>query len=87
MEFLCTCVFSPIYDISTEFTLRVRYLQLDNEFRCLEKDSTPSDHILNESESVGGLEMMADFSEISRHILHINRRNVSMKKHEVLLVV
>ena len=46
---------------------------LDNEITSVEKDLRPSHHILNESESVGGLEMIADFSEISRHILHINR--------------
>ena len=39
----------------------------DVECRCLDKDSRPSDHILNESESFGKPDMIADFIEISKH--------------------
>ena len=36
-----------------------------NEFACLREDSKPSDHMLDDSESFGGQEMIADVSEIS----------------------
>ena len=44
---------------------------MDIEFRCLEEDSRPPDRILNESRSFGRQEMIADFSEISKHSTEI----------------
>jgi len=41
---------------------------LYNEFRCLQEDLEPSDHISNESKSVGRQVMVPDFIEISKHI-------------------
>ena len=49
---------------------------LGDEFISLVKDLRPSAHILNESEALGKVKMIADFIEISKHDRRIRGENM-----------
>ena len=49
---------------------------LGDEFISLVKDLRPSAHILNESEALGKVEMIADSIEISKHDRRIRGENI-----------
>ena len=62
----------------------------DTEFRCLQKELRPSYHILDDSESFGGREMIADMNEISKHITSIYKgenHDISSIPDELAIVV